>query len=225
MKAEYFLFNLFVIAGPLIMSFEKRIFFFSKWRYAFPAIALVAAPFILWDALVTGRHWQFNSAYTFDFRFAGLPVEEWLFFFTVPFAALFVWEVIASYLPDHKSAAAQYLGILLLLCPLPGMVALAHGKEYTALVLIFLGLAATLDYLLQTRLFQRQRILFYLAATVGMNLICNSYLTARPVVLYEERYQLGMRLGTIPLEDFGYGFALILLATVFYERFKSRAHA
>ncbi|NUM74608.1 lycopene cyclase domain-containing protein [candidate division KSB1 bacterium] len=225
MKAEYFLFNLFVIAGPLIMSFEKRIFFFSKWRYAFPAIALVAAPFILWDALVTGRHWQFNSAYTFDFRFAGLPVEEWLFFFTVPFAALFVWEVIASYLPDRKSAAAQWFWILLLLCPLPGIVAIMHDKEYTALVLLFLGLAASLDYFLQTRLFLRKRILLYFAATIGMNLICNSYLTARPVVLYEERYQLGMRLGTIPLEDFGYGFALISLTVILYERFKLRAHA
>jgi hypothetical protein len=40
------------------------------------------------------------------------------------------------------------------------------------------------------------------------------------VVLYGEAYQLGWRVGTIPIEDFGYGISLIFLVTVFYEKFK-----
>lgn len=225
MKIEYLLFNLLVFAGPAAMSFEKQIYFFSKWRRAGLAIAPVALPFIVWDAAVTGRHWRFNSAYTLDWRVAGLPLEELLFFFTVPFAALFVWEVIGFYLPDRNSAVAGGFAVLLGLAPLAGLLAFLSGREYTGIMLVALGLTAALDRLLQTRLLSGRRVLYYFGATVVMNLICNGYLTARPVVIYSEAYQLGMRLGTIPIEDFGYGFALIMLVTILYEKFRRVAPA
>jgi lycopene cyclase domain-containing protein len=82
-KYEYIFLNLIILTGPLVMSFEKQIRFVSKWRHAFPAILIVAIPYLIWDASVTGRHWWFNERYTLDFRLAGLPLEEWLFFFTV----------------------------------------------------------------------------------------------------------------------------------------------
>ena len=55
-------------------------------------------------------------------------------------------------------------------------------------------------------------------------LIFNGYLTWRPVVLYSEAYQLNIRIFTIPIEDFGYGYALILLCTILYEYFNRRQH-
>jgi hypothetical protein len=42
------------------------------------------------------------------------------------------------------------------------------------------------------------------------------------VVLYGEAYQLGWRVITIPVEDFGYGFSLIFLCTVIYEALKQK---
>ncbi|MDZ7265991.1 MAG: lycopene cyclase domain-containing protein [candidate division KSB1 bacterium] len=225
MKIEYLLFNLCVLAGPLLMSFEKKIYFFSRWRPAMAAILLVAPGFILWDAAVTGRHWWFNPSYTLDFRIAGLPLEEWLFFFTVPFAALFVWEVIGFYLPDRRHAAAKGFALLLWLAPLPGVLALCHGREYTGLMLLAVSLTAVLDRLLQTRLLSRQRVLLYFAATLMLNVICNGYLTARPVVVYNAAHHLGLRVGTIPIEDFGYGFALIMPVTILYEKFRGTAPA
>ncbi len=225
MKFEYLLFNLLIVAGPLLMSFEKKIHFFSHWRRAGAAILVGAPLFIVWDALVTGRHWWFHPAYTLAYRIAGLPLEELLFFFTVPFAALFVWEVIGLYLPDRNSAVAGGFAVLLWLAPLPGLLAFLSGREYTGIMLMALGLTAALDRLLQTRLLIGRRVLYYFGATVVMNLICNGYLTARPVVIYNEAYQLGIRLGSIPIEDFGYGFALILLVTILYEKFRRVAPA
>jgi lycopene cyclase domain-containing protein len=55
-------------------------------------------------------------------------------------------------------------------------------------------------------------------------LVFNGYLTWRPVVLYGEAYQLGLRIYTIPIEDFGYGYALILLCRILYEFLKRRQH-
>ncbi len=58
------------------------------------AIVIPAIPFLLWDALVTGAHWHFNPLYVSGIKIINLPIEEILFFITVPFACLFTWEMI-----------------------------------------------------------------------------------------------------------------------------------
>lgn len=225
MKFEYLLFNLAVLLGPLAMSFEKQIHFVRRWRHAFAAIFIVAVPFWIWDALATGRHWRFNEKYTLGLQIAGLPLEELLFFITVPFAALFVWETINFYVAPRPSDGLQYFGFVLCLSPLRGIFFLISGQEYTGMVFIALGAAAILDWVLHTGLFAQRNLLVYLGALAFFILLFNGYLTARPVVLYDEQYQLGWRVGTIPIEDFGYGFALILLVTLVYEKLKKRGHA
>ncbi len=55
-----------------------------------------------------------------------------------------------------------------------------------------------------------------------MVLVCNGYLTARPVVIYDSAYQLGFRILTIPIEDFIYGSAHILLVLIVYEKLLAR---
>ena len=222
MKAEYLLLNLLILAGPLVMSFEKQIHFVDKWRYAFPAIIIVAIPYLFWDSLVTGSHWWFNEKYVIGYRLAKLPIEEGLFFFTVPFAALFCWEVIGFYYRhDRKIYFMRRVRYALYSLQLIGLLFFARGKEYTGLMLIFLGAAAIIDRVLKTNLFVHARLFVYLAILIGFILIFNGYLTGRPVVFYGESYQLGIRVGTIPIEDFGYGLSLILLVTVFYEKFKN----
>jgi len=47
----------------------------------------------------------------------------------------------------------------------------------------------------------------------------NGYLTWRPIVIYNPDQFLGIRLWTIPLEDFLYGFGLITITIVLWEFF------
>ena len=94
MKVEYLLFNLVVIAGPVVSQFSRQIRGVSRWRLKFLTSGIVMIPYIVWDAVVTGSHWRFNEAYTLDFRLLGLPIGEWLFFITVPFGCLLVWEAL-----------------------------------------------------------------------------------------------------------------------------------
>ncbi len=219
MKLEYLILNLLIFSGPLVMSFEPQIHFRNRWRYAFPAIIIAAIPYLIWDALVVGSHWWFNERYTLDWRLAGLPIEEWLFFIAVPFAGLFVWEVVKFYFPDREIAVMNRIRYFIYPLQLLGLLVFAKGNEYTGLVLIVIGSTAMLDRILKTNLLLRQQSLIFLAIALLLILIFNSYLTWRPVVLYGEAYQLGFRIGTIPMEDFGYGLSLILLATIFYEKF------
>ncbi|MEZ4763223.1 MAG: lycopene cyclase domain-containing protein [Calditrichia bacterium] len=99
------------------------------------------------------------------------------------------------------------------------------GKEYTALVLIALGLVGFLERALQTGIFSQSRTWRFLAIVSGLTLVFNGYLTARPVVLYNPAFQLDFRIFTIPVEDFGYGISLVLFNVLLFEFFKQKAAA
>jgi len=224
MKAEYLIFNLIVISGPLSLSFDRKVHFVDKWNNVFKAILISLAVFVAWDSIVTGRHWWFNDQYTLGLKILKLPIEEWLFFITIPYASLFIWEVFAAYFKNRELKWLQIVrSILYSGIPL-GIGLVIISKEYTGLVLISLGLVALLDWKLKTKMFIQLRTFQYMAISALAMLIFNGYLTWRPVVLYSEAYQLNNRIFTIPLEDFGYGYALILLCTILYEYFKRQQH-
>lgn len=217
--AEYLVFNLVILVPVTVLSFFPPPFFVRHWRAAWGAVAAAALPYLVWDALVTGRHWWFNPLYITGVHVAGLPIEEVLFFFTMPFACLFSWQAIFH--ADRDTPRAGLLPIYapaLLLAPLGAWLFLARGLEYTGLALGSFGVAAALDLGLRTRVLARPRFLALLAFVVALTTVFNGYLTARPVVLYEERYQLGIRVLTVPAEDYVYGLSLVYLAAVFFQR-------
>jgi lycopene cyclase domain-containing protein len=164
---------------------------------------------------------MFNELFTMDLRLAHLPIEEILFFITVPFACLFTWEMIKKNIPDFYVAFGDMVQILAYIMPLAGVLLFINGKEYTGLVMFALSLAIMVDKFLATNLVYQKRFYWYLGVIIILTLIFNGYLTARPVVLYGESYQLGMRVFTIPVEDFGYGISLLFLCTILYEKFKT----
>jgi lycopene cyclase domain-containing protein len=192
------------------------------WRYAFPAIMLSLGVYVLWDAAVTDRHWRFNTLYTLDFRLLKLPIEEWLFFITVPYACLFVKEVMTLFIGNSMKRELEWVRAgMFALIPV-GIIVFRVGKEYTGLVLIALGAVAFLDRQLRTNIFLQTRTYWFMLAVVGFTFVFNMYLTARPVLIYDAAYQLDIRVITIPIEDFGYGLSHILLCTVLYEYMKLR---
>ncbi len=222
MPYEYLLFNLIVITGPVLASFDTRTHFVSQWPRALAAALVILPPFVIWDILVTDRHWWFNPSYTIDSRLLGLPPGEWLFFLTVPFACLFVWEILplrseARTAPNNGPIIAAVVILLTI-----GVALLLLLREYSALVCFAAALCLLLDRMLKTNLIVRRKSLLFGGILIVFILIFNTYLTARPLVLYGETYQLGLRIGTIPIEDFVYGLAHIFSCVIIYERLKRR---
>lgn len=218
MRWEYLIFNLIIVAGPISLSFIKDVYFFKKWKYVFVAIMPVFVPFFIWDALVTGRHWWFNTDFISGFYILGLPIEECMFFISVPFSVLFVWEIFAVKTGNRIAPQLKKVKFVLLMLPAIGVILWMMGKEYTALVLLTLGIVGLVDWTLKTEILARPNTYVYLSIVFILNLIFNGYLTARPVVLYNVEYQLDFRIFTIPVEDIFYGFALLLLNTSIYEK-------
>lgn len=95
--------------------------------------------------------------------------------------------------------------------------------EYTYSAVLAALFAVILDRILGTRLLARPAFWVFLTVMYGFKLLVNGYLTWRPIVLYGDGHSLGIRLGTIPLEDFLYGFSLLSITIIIWEFFLRRA--
>ncbi len=224
MQTEYLIYNIIVAAGPVSLSFDRKVHFVSHWKNALPALAMSAIPFLLWDIVVSGRHWWFNEAYTLGLRFLGLPVEEWLFFLTVPFACIFVWEVFAAYFKDRPVKTQTWIISAISALLIASIASLFYDKEYTALATFILAMVLFLDIYTKTGILSSLRGLSIIFTVTILMLIFNGYLTARPVVLYDPSFQMNWRIYTIPVEDFLFGYSHILLTLIFYLKLKGRPH-
>lgn len=94
--------------------------------------------------------------------------------------------------------------------------------EYTILASAGAALAVLADRLLGTHLLRTGPYRIFLALMGVFTIVSNSYLTGRPIVLYGEQFHLGIRLGTIPMEDFLFGFALVTMSVILWEYYKRR---
>jgi lycopene cyclase domain-containing protein len=206
------------LAGPLLFGAMRPFYFINKWKYTIVPILIPAIFFLIWDSIVADSHWHFNDKYVLGITLFNLPIEEILFFISIPFACLFTWEMII-----RRSEVKELLWIskirryLYLLIPI-GIWFFISGKHYTGLAISFLGLAVLLDQLLNTNIILQKRFYLYLLLVLLFTLIFNGYLTWRPVVTYGVQYQLDFRIFTIPIEDFVYGTALIFMNTSIYQK-------
>ena len=218
----YLYLNLFTLFFPFILSFDKRVHFYTNWKFLFPAMAVNALVFISWDSLFTRLGiWGFNPAYLVGLDLFGLPLEEVLFFVTVPYACVFIYEVLRAYTrrdwlrPYATGLSLALIGMLVAL----GFFFLP--RLYTSVTCLFLSLVLAGHLWLF-----RDKVLgwFYLAYLVHLLpfLLVNGVLTAIPIVWYNNAYNLGIRLYTIPVEDTAYSMGMLLLTISVYEFLKLR---
>jgi len=96
-------------------------------------------------------------------------------------------------------------------------------KEYTVAAIVAALLVAVLDWRLGTRILRRRAFWIFLGVMFAFKILANGYLTWRPIVLYNPEFFLGVRLFTIPVEDFVYGFSLIAMSIILWEYFRGAA--
>ncbi|MBX2989918.1 MAG: lycopene cyclase domain-containing protein [Bacteroidetes bacterium] len=98
-------------------------------------------------------------------------------------------------------------------------------KEYTLLAIGSGLVVIVLDvFILRTKILGTKVFWMFLCVMYGFKTVVNGYLTWRPIVMYGDEFYLGVRLFTIPVEDYLYGFSLITLSVVLWEywRIKQR---
>lgn len=95
-------------------------------------------------------------------------------------------------------------------------------KEYTFLACLSLLAAVGLDRAMGTRLFKRGEFYLFLLVILFFKFLVNGYLTGKEIIIYNPEFFMGFRIGSIPLEDFLFGFSMVTTAIVFWEYFKRR---
>ena len=223
-KHLYLILNLATIAYPLAQSYERRLRFLSNWKALLWAILGPGAVFIFWDILFT-RHgvWGFNGDYLLGIELFGLPLEEWLFFVTVPFACLFIWEVLAYYVRKNYLARVERGISWGLICSLVILSLVFHERIYTVTAfLLGAGLILYFSQIKKVSWLGR----FYLAWLVCLlpffliNGALTGLFTDEPVVWYNQKEFMGLRILTIPVEDSIYLMGLLLLNVSIFIRLK-----
>ncbi len=224
----YLALDLATLCVPLMLSFERRLTYWRKWPGLFTGIAVMALVFIAWDAVFTANGvWGFNPRYLTGPRLAGLPVEEWLFFAVVPYACTFNYEVMRHLVRrDVLGRPARALAIALLaLLLVVGVLNL--GRTYTAITFLCTAALLGLHVFVLRSPYLGRFLLAYLLNLVPF-LLVNGVLTGtwidEPVVWYDNSENLGLRIGTIPVEDSVYLLFFLLLVVTFHERPLRRTH-
>lgn len=221
----YLIIEISALVIPLIFSFDKNLQFYKNWKAVLLSFTITGLVFIPVDVYFT-KHgiWGFNPAYHSNILLFHLPLEEWLFFLAIPYASVFLHYVLVYYFPnvllgDRVTRLVSGLIILTLI------IIVINNKQriytiYNSFIVITTIIVALLN---KKRLINR----FYLSFLVILIpfFLVNSVLTGSfiegEVLMYNPSHILGIRAFTVPVEDIGYAFSLILLDIVLIEKFQT----
>ncbi len=221
----YLLLDILSFCIPFLFSFErKRMHFIRYWKPFFSAILIVGLFFIAWDIWFTHMGvWGFNDEYLIGVRIVGMPLEEYLFFLLIPYASVFIHYALEYFFPKLKlsTAATHYISLFLFVLSL-SVAAVNTDKIYTFTAFGLFALLLLLQIIFKWKhasRFYLSFVLIYLPFYFVNNALTGNY-SAKPVVFYDDTENLGIRVGTMPLEDSFYCFALLYGIVLVFEYLK-----
>jgi lycopene cyclase domain-containing protein len=210
----YLTLELITIAVPLVFSFEKKMQFYKRLKTVIISLILVGAVFLIFDIYSTSAGvWGFNRNYHSNIIFLHLPLEEWLFFFAIPYACIFLHYTFLFLLPQISLSNKTTRAISVLLSAILLLVIVLNtDKTYTWIISVFALAAIVLSSFCSTQILNR----FYLTFLVILIpfFIINGVLTGsfidEEVFWYNSTEILGIRVFTVPVEDILFAFSLVL---------------
>ena len=219
--SEYLIINILIIIVPLSLSFEKNLKFYKKVKSVLKSILIVSSAFIIWDVIATERgDWAFNPDYLIGVKFFGLPIEEILFFITVPYACIFIFETVKFYIKEKTLKLNENI-LLFISFIIVFISVLNYERDYTFTVSLFTAASILLLKSLGKDLFVSKNFWLTLIISYIPFFIVNYFLTSIPIVTYNSLSFSDVRFITIPVEDFFYSFSMISMWILFYHLFET----
>ena len=200
--------------------------FIRFWKPFFLAIISVGLFFIIWDIYFAYQNvWGFNDDYLIGIRWFKLPLEEWLFFLLIPYASNFIHYSLEYFFPKLELSKKVTQGISIILFAVSlGVFTWNLDKIYTASSFGLFALLMLFQMLFQwkyARRFYLSFIVIYIPFFFVNSALTGSY-SDKPVVFYDDAENLGIRVGTMPLEDSFYCFSMLYGSVLLFEYFRIR---
>ena len=209
--------------GPLFLSFDKKVAFYKGWKFFILAMLPTSLAYIIWDIIATHTLvWKFNPQYLLGINIINLPIEEYMFFIVVPYACLFIYACLKAYWPkwhSHNLNKVTSFGIILL-----SAICIIKNPSHAYTSSTFGLLSVTYCILLFTKYNHHltHLIISWAIALLPMAFV-NGILTGNPVLIYDNTENLGIRVGTIPFEDFFYNLLYMTWMITLFEIFKGKS--
>lgn len=221
----YLLIDLCCIIIPLIASFHPKSPFYKDWKYYFPSNIVVTLLFLIWDYQFTASGiWGFNDKYITGIKLLNLPIEEILFFICIPYACTYTYYVFSRHVKINFPIAATRIGYTI-----TGLMvvttALYTPLLYTSITSLLLALLLVLLLRNNVKYLDRFWVVYaviLLPFFISNGLLTGSYLE-KPIVWYNNDYNLGIRMFTIPVEDAFYAMLMLLSIIAGYEWLKNKS--
>ena len=162
--------------------------------------------------------------YYLGFTLFKMPIEEWLFFFCIPYACLFSHYAIQYFKPNWITPLPLAKALTIVLIILAIALAIFNlDKLYTSVNFSILAVVLILGLKLNMLQLQRFYIsfLFILIPFLIVNGVLTGSLIDQEIVWYNNSENLGIRLFTIPIEDIGYAFNLLFINILLLEHLKT----
>lgn len=222
----YLILNIASFLIPFLYSFENRMKYIKRWKAIFPAILITAVVFIIWDIFFTKIGvWHFNPRYHSGIEFFGLPIEEWLFFICIPYSSIFIHFAFHYFYPkvflSENTVKIIYWILILVLVP---TTVFNFDKWYTAANYSLLVVVLTIAFIRFPHILNTFFITFLIVLipfSIVNGILTGSFIE-QPVVYYNNAENLGIRLGTIPIEDIGYAFTMLLMSLILITKIEKK---
>src|SRR5690554_2928481 len=217
----YLWINLLCLAGPLFLSFDKKVHFYKYWKTLFPAILIVGSVFVAWDIyFIDVGVWGFHSDYPSKTLFFNLPFEKVIFFCTIPYAFVFIHETIKAYFPKLRPVRFSYYFSFLFTIIAVVLAIVYREHHYTFIALLSAGLINWIVYFGFTPRWYPFFILVFLITQIPL-LIINGILAGAlaevPIIWYNETEIIGLHFFSVPVENIFYNFLLLFPIVIIHE--------
>jgi len=220
----YLILEIIVITIPLIFSFDKNLRFYRNWKSVLLSLILVSAIYIPVDSYFTMHGiWGFNPHYNSGIVILYLPLEEWLFFLVIPYASIFLHYTFIYYFPKvmlnnnvSRMLSVFFIILLVIIC------LLNYPKTYTLINSILLTGVLVFSFFDKSGIINRFYITFLiiLVPFLILSAILTGSFTKEEVYWYNNTLNLGIRIFSIPVEDVGFAFGLLLLNLLLINKFQ-----
>jgi lycopene cyclase domain-containing protein len=223
----YAIVDFLTIIFPLVLSFLPINPVYKKWRAIVPAILIPGILFLFWDNLFASWGvWGFNQKYIIGIYFFHLPLEEVLWFICIPYACIFSYEAVNYFFLRDVVKRKSTTFSVVIIAALMLTALLNYSKLYTAITFFSMSvLLFWVQWIWRPDFIGR----FYLSFCFILIpfFIVNGILTGtgieEPIIWYNNDENLGIRIGTIPIEDIFYGMLLVLLNISLFEFFQKKS--
>lgn len=226
MQLTYLLIDFLTVIICFVFSFHPKIRFNRYFGAFFLSSFIVGLVFIGWDIWFTKTGvWWFNDKYITGFKIFELPIEEILFFICIPFSCIFTYFCLDKFFDLDWKTSQEKIFIPVSIIIYLIIAIYFRDNIYTLVTFLSLSITLLILYFVMKSGWIGKATTVYLLLFPGF-LTVNGILTGTgldtPVVNYNPEDYIGLRIFTIPIEDFFYGYEMILWNLFLFKKFSRK---